>query len=61
MSANRDAAMEPSVIESNAAPIMGGNVDEIIIPGDDKLDADDFLMPKFGVLTEFTSTYSNLM
>ena len=61
LSANRDAAMEPSVIESNAAPIMGGNVDEIIIPGDDKLDADDFLMPKFGVLTEFTSTYSNLM
>ena len=53
--------MEPNVIESNAAPIMGGSVDEIIIPGDDKLDADDFLMPKFGVLTEFTSTYSNLM
>ena len=61
LSANRDAAIEPSVIESNAAPIMGGSVDEIIIPGDDKLDADDFLMPKFGVLTEFTSTYSNLM
>ena len=61
LSAQRDAAIEPSVIESNAAPIMGGSVDEIIIPGDDKLDADDFLMPKFGVLTEFTSTYSNLM
>jgi len=61
LTAERDAAMEPNVIESNAAPIMGGSVDEIIIPGDDKLDADDFLMPKFGVLTEFTSTYSNLM
>jgi hypothetical protein len=40
---------------------MGGEENEIIIPGNNKNDADDFLMPKFGVLTEFTSTLSNLM
>jgi hypothetical protein len=53
--------MQPIVMEKEAAPIMGGGESEIIIPGSDKNDADDFLMPKFGVLTEFNSTLSNLM
>ena len=61
MTAQRDAAMQPVVMEKNAAPIMGGEDNEIIVPGPDKNDADDFLMPKFGVLTEFNSTLSNLM
>ena len=61
MTASRDAAMQPFVTEKDEAPIMGGEESEIIIPGKNKNDADDFLMPKFGVLTEFTSTLSNLM
>ena len=61
LTADRDAGMQPFVMEKNAAPIMGGEDNEIIIPGMDKNDADDFLMPKFGVLTEFNSTLSNLM
>jgi hypothetical protein len=61
LTAQRDAAMQPLVMEKSEAPIMGGDDNEIIIPGPDKNDADDFLMPKFGVLTEFNSTLSNLM
>tara|TARA_Y100000015_G_scaffold42165_1_gene49257 strand:+ start:544 stop:3720 length:3177 start_codon:yes stop_codon:yes gene_type:complete len=61
LTAQRAAAMQPIVMEKEAAPIMGGGESEIIIPGSDKNDADDFLMPKFGVLTEFNSTLSNLM
>jgi hypothetical protein len=61
LTAQRDAAMQPIVMEKSEAPIMGGDDNEIIIPGPDKNDADDFLMPKFGVLTEFNSTLSNLM
>ena len=61
MTAQRDAAMQPVVMNKEEAPIMGGENSEIIVPGRDKNDADDFLMPKFGVLTEFNSTLSNLM
>ena len=61
LTAQRAAAMQPIVMEKEAAPIMGGENNEIIIPGMDKNDADDFLMPKFGVLPEFNSTLSNLM
>ncbi len=61
MTAQRDAAMQPFVTNKEEAPIMGGEDNEIIVPGLDKNDADDFLMPKFGVLTEFNSTLSNLM
>ena len=61
MTAQRAAAMQPVVTQTEEQPIMGGENSEIIIPGKDKNDADDFLMPKFGVLTEFTSTLSNLM
>ena len=61
MTASRDAAMQPFVTQTEEAPIMGGEENEIIVPGNNKNDADDFLMPKFGVLTEFTSTLSNLM
>ena len=61
MTSQRAAAMQPIVTQTEEAPIMGGESSEIIIPGKDKNDADDFLMPKFGVLTEFNSTLSNLM
>jgi hypothetical protein len=61
LTAERDAAMQPIVQESNAAPIMGGGESEIIIPGKDKNDADEFLNAKFGLLNEFNSTYSNFM
>ncbi len=61
LTAQRDKAMAPAVIEKEAAPIMGGEDNEIILPGKSKNDADDFLMPKFGVIPEFTSTLSNLM
>lgn len=61
MTAQRSAAMQPVVTQTEEQPIMGGESSEIIIPGKDKNDADDFLMPKFGVLTEFNSTLSNLM
>ena len=61
MTAERAKGMQPVVTEMEEAPIMGGGNSEIIIPGNDKNDADDFLMPKFGVLTEFNSTLSNLM
>lgn len=61
MTAQRATAMQPVVTQTEEAPIMGGESSEIIIPGKDKNDADDFLMPKFGVLTEFNSTLSNLM
>lgn len=61
MTAQRAAAMQPVVTQTEEQPIMGGESSEIIIPGKDKNDADDFLMPKFGVLTEFNSTLSNLM
>ena len=57
----RASAMQPVVTQTEEQPIMGGESSEIIIPGKDKNDADDFLMPKFGVLTEFNSTLSNLM
>ena len=61
MTAERDAGLQPNVIESQAAPIMGGGESEIIIPGKDKNDADEFLNAKFGLLNEFNSTYSNFM
>ena len=61
MTAQRDAGLQPNVIESQAAPIMGGGESEIIIPGKDKNDADEFLNAKFGLLNEFNSTYSNFM
>ena len=61
LTTQRDAAMQPIVTNQEEAPIMGGESNEIIVPGKDKNDADDFLMPKFGVLTEFNSTLSNLM
>jgi len=61
MTAERDAGLQPSVIESQAAPIMGGGESEIIIPGKDKNDADEFLNAKFGLLNEFNSTFSNFM
>ena len=61
LTAERDAGLQPNVIESQAAPIMGGGESEIIIPGKDKNDADEFLNAKFGLLNEFNSTYSNFM
>ena len=61
LTTQRDAAMQPVITNQEEAPIMGGESNEIIVPGKDKNDADDFLMPKFGVLTEFNTTLSNLM
>ena len=62
MTANRDAAMQPIVQESQAAPIMaGGGGDEIIVPTYEKNDADEYLLGKFGLIAEARSTLANFM
>ena len=62
MTANRDAAMQPLVQESQAAPIMaGGGGDEIIVPTYEKNDADEYLLGKFGLIAEARSTLANFM
>ena len=61
MTANRDAAMQPIVQESQAPPIMGGGGDEIIVPTYEKNDADEYLLGKFGLVAEARSTLANFM
>ena len=61
MTANRDAAMQPFVQESQAPPIMGGGGDEIIVPTYEKNDADEYLLGKFGLVAEARSTLANFM
>ena len=61
MTANRDAAMQPIVQESQAPPIMGGGGDEIIVPSYEKNDADEYLLGKFGLIAEARSTLANFM
>ena len=62
MTAQRDAAMQPIVQESQAAPIMaGGGGDEIIVPTYEKNDADEYLLGKFGLIAEARSTLANFM
>ena len=61
MTAQRDAAMQPFVQESQAAPIMAGGGEEIIIPSTEKNDADEYLLGKFGIVAEARSTLVNFM
>ena len=62
MTAQRDAALQPIVQESQAAPIMaGGGGDEIIVPTYEKNDADEYLLGKFGLIAEARSTLANFM
>jgi hypothetical protein len=61
MTAQRDAAMQPIVQESQAPPIMGGGGDEIIVPTYEKNDADEYLLGKFGLVAEARSTLANFM
>ena len=61
MTAQRDAAMQPFVQESQAPPIMGGGGDEIIVPTYEKNDADEYLLGKFGLIAEARSTLANFM
>ena len=62
MTAKRDAELQPFVQESQAAPIMaGGGGDEIIVPTNEKNDADEYLLGKFGLIAEARSTLANFM
>tara|TARA_Y100000287_G_scaffold173156_1_gene160971 strand:- start:905 stop:1789 length:885 start_codon:yes stop_codon:yes gene_type:complete len=62
MTAQRDAALQPFVQESQAAPIMaGGGGDEVIVPTNEKNDADEYLLGKFGLIAEARSTLANFM
>jgi hypothetical protein len=61
MTAQRDAALQPFVQESQAPPIMGGGGDEIIVPTYEKNDADEYLLGKFGLVAEARSTLANFM
>ena len=57
----RDQGLQPFVQETQAAPIMGGGGDEIIVPNYDTNDADDYLLSKFGIVAEARSTLANFM
>jgi hypothetical protein len=61
MTAQRDAAMQPFVQESQAPPVMGGGGDDIIVPTYEKNDADEYLLGKFGLIAEARSTLANFM
>ena len=62
MTAERNAAMQPFVQETQAAPIMaGGGGDEIIVPTNETNDADEYLLGKFGLIAEARSTLANFM
>ncbi len=59
-----NAAQTVIAQEVDKPPIItgGGNeVQEIVVPGSTSMDADPFLMPKFGLVPEFTTNVSDMM
>ena len=50
--------------EVNTKPTIvgdGGGDSEVVIPTENRLDADPYLMPKFGLVPEFTTDVANMM
>jgi hypothetical protein len=61
MVSERDVTMAPIIKESQAPPVGGGDATPILIPNHGGNDADDWLLPKFGLVSEFSQDLVDFM